>query len=255
MELVPLNNIDEIQFYHGTSGAGATALLTGKDMSWFFEDVCALAKDIVSALGRHRNHLFEAADLFVDAAVDNGTSALLGLSQLVEQNYASSFSYGQLWLTTSFKMASEYALRNEQGSEAFAFLKDGLMALEFSGEADSARLLAKYPRLQDLASMDHEPVVISFRGLTCGHLQDAHGGAVSSGHVIMMASNLPGVEFTPAYRMLEVELNKIVGVYNLTNWIGQAPPEERSILALAPQAWISSHQNRPQKIAHEINRR
>ncbi|NLS04825.1 hypothetical protein HGP14_15825 [Rhizobium sp. P32RR-XVIII] len=70
----------------------------------------------------------------------------------------------------------------------------------------------------------------------------------------MMASSLPGVEFTPAYRMLEVELNKIVGVYNLTNWIGQTPPEERSIPALAPQAWISSRQNRPRKIAHEIDR-
>lgn len=240
-----IDTICDIAFYHGTSSTSAVHLLTGESISWFFEDARALAGDIVSVLLRHRNHLYETADLFVNAGVENGISAPLGLSQLVECNVTSSFSYGQLWLTTSFKMASEYALRNRHGSEAFAFLMDGLKALDFSGEADGEALLRKYPRLQRLASMDHEPVVVSFRGFNCDDLRGAHGGAVSASDVITMLDDQPGVEYSPAYRLLKVEREKIAGVHDLIECFRESgrrtvPPFLQDLPGMEPREWVNA---------------
>jgi hypothetical protein len=75
-----IDTICDIAFYDGTSSTSAVHLLTGESISWFFEDARALAGDIVSVLLRHRNHLYETADLFVNAGVENGISAPLGLA-------------------------------------------------------------------------------------------------------------------------------------------------------------------------------
>jgi len=240
-ELMQMNTVDDVLFYHGTSRTAATDLLKGESVSWFYADARALATDIVAALLKHRNHLFETADLFEDAGVENVISAPVGLSQLIDHNEASSFSYGQLWLTTSFTMASEYALRNRHGSEVFAFLMDGLRVLDFIGDRDGAELLRRYPRLHHLSMRGHEPVVVSFSGLNCSDLQGPHGGAVSPTDVAGFLRDIPGIEFTPSYRLLRVEPEWIVGVHDLDT-TGQTIP---SLLQDSPgmpsKAWMSKN--------------
>lgn len=238
VNMIQKSIIEDVLFYHGTSGTAAATLLRGESVSWFHEDARALAADIVSVLLRHRSHLFETADLFEAAGVENGISAPLGLSQLVDHNEASSFSYGQLWLTTSFKMASEYALRNRHGSEAFAFLMDGLAVLDFVSDGDGAELLRKYPRLHRLSMRSHEPVVVAFCGLNCRDLQGQHGGTVTRTDVVQWLRDTPGVEFSPSYRLLRIEPEKIVRIHDLSN--RTIPLPSLDSLGTAPDSWLSN---------------
>jgi hypothetical protein len=245
-ELSQMRTIEDIKFYHGTSRIAVAGLLDGESVSWFYEDARALAGDIVSVLLRHRSNLLETADLFVDSGAENSISAPLGLGQLVDGNPASSFSYGQLWLTSSFKMASEYALRNRHGSEAFAFLMDGLTVLDFIGERDDSELLRKYPRLHRLSSMHHEPVVISFCGLSCGDLQGQHGGIVTPSDVFGMLHSTSGVEYSPSYRLLSVQPEKIVGIHDLADCLRTTTghtvlPFPQDFPEMDPASWLTAN--------------
>ncbi|MFQ6238230.1 hypothetical protein [Sinorhizobium meliloti] len=235
------DKVKGLEFYHGTSARAAIALLGAEDHNWFLSSMKSLASEVMKALSRHQPDFYKLGNIFDDAGSEYPSSAPLGIQELASGQINSTFSYDQMWVTTSFVGAAGYAKRHEHGSEALNFLMEGIAVLEFLGETSSRNLLSKYPKIQEITALGHEPVVLTFSGIDPERVRSDRNGDVRWEKFFELSKILAD-GYEASFRLTDPKPSDVTGIRVLEGYNpggrGQIPAKEDARL-LNPIEWFA----------------
>lgn len=147
-----------------------------------------------------------------------------------------------MWVTTSFANAAGYAKRHENGSEALNFLLDGIAALEFLKEPSPRDLLSRYPKLQEVLALPHQPVVLALSGVDPERIRSDRDEAMRWEPFFNLSEALTN-GYHPSFRLIEPKASNVMGICSLEGYNpggrGHIPAEE-DVQFLDPINWLQT---------------
>ncbi len=170
------SRVDNLAFYHGTSGPFARGLLGRKIEIQFPHEECEkIFIELFNLCMKYVSSVYDIRPFFSEAGCPCSKSLSLALQRFSDRGGLSSFEYGHFYATLDSNEAVSYACRSPYGSELLMFIKEIIDALHALPDPRSKKLMDQYPAVSNLFSVLHQPIILEISGLCLDQLANVNG--------------------------------------------------------------------------------